>query len=66
MASTTNNDSVLIPELFVPELTVPEQPAFEQSASDLTTNNQSTITVTPRFPIIKISLKRIACIRVNT
>jgi len=44
MASSTNNDSVLIPELSVPELTVPKQPASEQSASDLTTNSQSTIT----------------------
>jgi len=44
MASTTNNDSVLILELSVPELTAPEQPASEQSASELTTNSQSTTT----------------------
>jgi len=39
MATTTNNDSVLIPEISVPELTVPEQ-----TASKLTTNIQSTTT----------------------
>jgi len=44
ITTTTNTDSVLIPELSVPELTVPEQPSSEQSASDLTLNNQSTIT----------------------
>jgi len=44
MATTTNNDSVLIPELYVPELTVPKQIAPEQSASELTTNSQSTTT----------------------
>jgi len=44
MATTTNNDFVLISELSVPELTVPEQTASEQSASELTTNSQSTTT----------------------
>jgi len=44
MATTTNNDSVLIPKLFVPELPVPEQTASKQSASELTTNSQSTTT----------------------
>jgi len=44
MATTTNNDSILIPELYVPELIVPEQTASEQSASELTTNSPSTTT----------------------
>jgi len=34
MASTTNTDSVLIPEIPVPELVVLEQTASEQSATD--------------------------------
>jgi len=55
MASTTNNDSVLFPELSVPELIIPEQPAFEQSASDLTTNNQSTTTNTQIDPVTYIN-----------
>jgi len=44
MATTTNNDYVLIPELSVPELTIPEPIASEQSASVLTTNSQSITT----------------------
>jgi len=40
MATKTNNDFVLIPELSVPELTVPEQTASEQSTSELSTNSQ--------------------------
>ena len=39
MTSTTNPDSVLIPQL-----SVPEQPTSEQSVSELTINNQSTTT----------------------
>jgi len=51
MASTTNNDSVLIPELYVPELTileltVLEQPASNQSDTELTINSESPTTNT--------------------
>jgi len=44
MATTTNNDSVLIHEILVLELIVPEQTVSEHSAYELSTNSQSTTT----------------------
>jgi len=55
MATTTNNDSVLIPELSVPELTVLEQPASKQSAFELTINSQSPTTNTHVEPETSIN-----------
>jgi len=46
MASTTNTNSVLIPEIPVPELVLPEQTASEQSDTELTINSQSPTTNT--------------------
>jgi len=51
MASTTNTDSVLIPEIPISELVVPEQTASKQSATELTINSQSTT------PTLKLTLK---------
>jgi len=55
MASTSNTDSVLIPEIHVLELVVPEQTASEQSATELTINSQSTTTNTQIDPETSIN-----------